>query len=209
MYRPSQLQVFWFGVSADVPRITLREFYYFGASTQITLFRISADVRRKTPRDYYHFAHLRTIQCFGISADVRRKTAQDYFHFSAHTQVKIFWSFCGRTQKNSACLLPFCASTHNSVFWSFCGYTQILLLLKCDSSLENTFDVLIKHGHLVRLFLDFSEYPYGLDKIVTWADPDTHKPHRWKASSSPKVIYVAYIPTMFAKHIEQGKLIYK
>ena len=62
---------------------------------------------------------------------------------------------------------------------------------------------------LVRLFLDFSEYPYGLDKIVTWADPDTHKPRRWKASSSPKVIYVAYIPTMFAKHIEQGKLIYK
>ena len=38
---------------------------------------------------------------------------------------------------------------------------------------------------------------------VTWADPDTHKPRRWKASSSPKVIYVANIPTMFAKHIEQ------
>ena len=139
--------------------------------------------------------HLRTIQCFGISADVRRKTAQDYFHFSAPTQVTIFWSFCGRTQKNSACLLPFCASTHNSVFWSFCGYTQILLLLKCDSCLENTLDVLINQnrsfcGHtqilqiwmkkltLVRLFLDFSEYPYGLDKIVTWADPDTHKPRR-------------------------------
>ena len=31
---------------------------------------------------------------------------------------------------------------------------------------------------LVRLFLDFSEYPYGLDKIVTWADPDTHKPRQ-------------------------------
>ena len=39
--------------------------------------------------------------------------------------------------------------------------------------------------------------------IVTWADPDSHKPRRLKPSSSPKVIYVAYIPTMFAKHIEQ------
>ena len=38
---------------------------------------------------------------------------------------------------------------------------------------------------------------------VKWADPDTHKPRRWKASSSPKVIYVVYIPTMFAKHYEQ------
>ena len=38
---------------------------------------------------------------------------------------------------------------------------------------------------------------------VTKADPDTHKPRRWKASSSPKVIYVAYIATMFAKHNEQ------
>ena len=43
--------------------------------------------------------------------------------------------------------------------------------------------------------------------FVTWADPDTHKPRRWKASSSPKVIYVAYIPIMFSKYIEQGKLI--
>ena len=43
-----------------------------------------------------------------------------------------------------------------------------------------------------------------LDDYVMWADPDTHKPCRWKAtSSSPKVIYVAYIPTMFAKHNEQ------
>ena len=42
-----------------------------------------------------------------------------------------------------------------------------------------------------------------LHKTVTWADPDTHKPHQWKASSSPKVIYVACIPTMFAKHNEQ------
>ena len=95
MYRPSQFQVSGFGVSADVRRITLREFYYFCASTQITLFRISADVRRKTLRDNFHFAHLRTIQCFGISADVRRKTAQDYFHFSAPTQVTIVWRFCG------------------------------------------------------------------------------------------------------------------
>ena len=93
MYRPSQFQVTGFGVSADVPRITPQEFYYFCASTQITLFGISAGVRRKTPRDYYHFAHLRTIQCFGISADVRRKTAQDYFHFSAPTQVTIFFEF--------------------------------------------------------------------------------------------------------------------
>ena len=120
MYRPSQFQVSGFGVSADVPRITPREFYYFCASTQITLF--------------------------GISADVRRKTAQDYFHFSAPTQVKIVWSFCGSTQKNSACLLPFCTSTQNSVFWSFCVYTQILLLLKCDSCLENTLDVLINQN---------------------------------------------------------------
>ena len=142
MYRPSQFQVSGFGDSADVPRITPREFYYFCASTQITLFGISEDVRRKTPRDYYHFAHLRTIQCFGISADVRRKTAQDYFHFSAPTQVTIVWSFCGQTQKNSTCLVPFCASTHISVFWSFCGYTQILLLLKCDSCPNNTHDVL-------------------------------------------------------------------
>ena len=125
MYRPSQFQVSGFGVSADVPRITPREFYYFCASTQITLFGISAYVRRKFPRDFYHFAHLRTIQCFGIT---------------------IVWSFCGRTQKNSACLLPFCASTHKSVFWSFCGYTQILLLLKCDSCLENTLDVLINQN---------------------------------------------------------------
>ena len=42
--------------------------------------------------------------------------------------------------------------------------------------------------------------------IVTWADPDTHKFRRWKASSSPKVIYVAYIPTMFTKHNEQVNL---
>ena len=33
-----------------------------------------------------------------------------------------------------------------------------------------------------------------------WFGPDTYKPSRWKASSSPKVIYVAHIPTMFAKH---------
>ena len=39
--------------------------------------------------------------------------------------------------------------------------------------------------------------------FVTRADPDTHKPSRWKASSSSKVIYIAYIPTMFAKHKEQ------
>ena len=46
------------------------------------------------------------------------------------------------------------------------------------------------------------EYYYWHHVTVTWADPDTQKPCRWKASSSPKVIYVAYIPTMFAKHIE-------
>ena len=48
-----------------------------------------------------------------------------------------------------------------------------------------------------------NDWIWLIDVIVTWADPDTHKPRRWKASSSPKVIYVAYIPTMFAKHIEQ------
>ena len=41
--------------------------------------------------------------------------------------------------------------------------------------------------------------------IVTWADPDT-KPVGEKACSSPKGIYVAYIPTMFAKHNEQVNL---
>ena len=41
------------------------------------------------------------------------------------------------------------------------------------------------------------------ESCVTWADPDIHKPRRGKASSSLKMIYVAYIPTMFDKHNEQ------
>ena len=44
---------------------------------------------------------------------------------------------------------------------------------------------------------------FKIHMSVTWADQDTHKPRRWKASSSPKVIYVAYVPTMFAKYNEQ------
>ena len=92
---------------------------------------------------------------------------------------------------------PFSLPEHNNNFEDYHEYTWV-------------------HVYIIRwnrcMTCDFTSFStvfqlYRDNESVTWADPDTHKPRRWKASSSPKVIYVAYIPTMFSKHIEQGKLI--